>query len=194
MNCLPRVFYTRPTVAVARALLGQRLVRTWNGQRLAGRIIEVEAYTGLDDAASHAYRGRTARNAPMFGPPGHVYVFFIYGMHWMFNVVARPENAQPSAGAILVRALAPEEGLDVMRERRRGCPDHLLTNGPARLAQALAIDGSLSGMDLCNHPEICIEAGDPLPDAAIACGPRVGVTGDELARARPWRFWTSVGT
>jgi DNA-3-methyladenine glycosylase len=106
-------------------------------------------------------------------------------MHWMFNVVAR-ENGP---GAVLVRALVPEEGLEVMRAHRRGQPDRLLANGPARLAQALAIDSALNGADLCTHPEIFIEWGVPVTDAAVACGPRVGVRGDEQARTRPWRFW-----
>jgi DNA-3-methyladenine glycosylase len=189
VNRLPRSFYARPTLTVARALLGQRLVRTLYGQRLAGRIVEVEAYGGADDAASHAHRGRTPRNAPMFGPPGHAYVYFIYGMHWMFNVVARQDGLDVPAGAVLVRALSPEEGLATMRQLRVGRPERDLTNGPARLAQALAIDGSLTGVDLCTHPHIFIESGTPLPDAAVACGPRVGVVGDESAQARPWRFW-----
>jgi DNA-3-methyladenine glycosylase len=205
MSRLPRSFYARPTPAVARDLLGRRLVRVLHpgllaasadashrssagsegAQRLSGRIIEVEAYTGTEDAASHASRGRTARNAPMFGVPGHAYVYFIYGMHWMFNVVAR-ENGP---GAVLVRALVPEEGLEVMRAHRGGQPDRLLTNGPARLAQALAIDSALNGADLCTHAEIFIEWGVPVTDAAVARGPRVGVSGDEAARTRPWRFW-----
>jgi DNA-3-methyladenine glycosylase len=182
---LPRSFYARPTLVVAQDLLGRRLVRVLGDQRLAGRIVEVEAYAGADDAASHAYRGRTPRNAPMFGAPGHAYVYFIYGMHWMFNVVAHPD-APP--GAVLIRALSPEEGLDVMRAHRGERSDKALTSGPARLAQALAIDGLLNGADLCAH-EIFIEPGAPPSDEAVACGPRVGVSGDERARTRPWRFW-----
>ena len=103
----------------------------------------------------------------------------------MFNVVARQEGP----GAVLVRALVPEDGLDEMRVRRGGRPDTLLTNGPARLAQALGIDGSLNGVDLCVHPDIFIEPGESLPDEAVGCGPRVGVSGDELARTCHWRFW-----
>lgn len=183
-NRLPRNFYARPTPSVARDLLGRQLVRVFQGQRLAGLIVEAEAYIGNDEA-SHAHRGCTPRNAPMFGVPGGAYVYFIYGMHWMFNVVAH----QRPPGAVLIRALAPQEGLDVMRTRRGGQPDRLLTNGPARLAQALAIDKALNGVDLVTHPEIFIEPGAPPPDQAIACGPRVGVGGDELARTRPWRFW-----
>jgi DNA-3-methyladenine glycosylase len=190
---LPRSFYARPTLLVARALLGQRLVRVLDAGhapgRLAGCIVEVEAYTGADDAASHAYRGPTPRNAPMFGPPGHAYVYFIYGVHWMFNVVAHQDGPGAAPGAVLVRALLPQEGLAVMRERRGGRPDRDLANGPARLAQALGIDGRLNGVDLCAHPQLFIEPGTSLADEAVACGPRVGVGGDELAQARPWRFW-----
>jgi DNA-3-methyladenine glycosylase len=169
---------------VARDLLGRDLVRVFQGQRLAGRIVETEAYTGSDDLASHACRGRTPRATLMFGAPGCAYVYLIYGMHWMFNVVAH----QPPPGAVLVRALAPQEGQDAMRVHR-GQAERLLTNGPARLAQALAIDAQFNGADLVAHPHIFIESGAPLPDQAIACGPRVGVRGDELARTRPWRFW-----
>ena len=191
MTRLPRSFYARPTLAVARALLGQSLVRVLDadgarGQRLAGQIVEVEAYTGADDAASHAHRGRTARNAPMFGPPGHAYVYFIYGMHWMFNVVAHPQDLP---GAVLVRALVPQEGHDIMRAHRGGRADVILTSGPARLAQALAIDGAFSGIDLCSSEQLFIEPGLPVTDEQVACGPRVGVTGGQVAKTRPWRLW-----
>ena len=181
---LPRSFYARPTPLVARDLLGRQLVRLFQGQRLAGIIVEAEAYTANDEA-SHAHRGRTPRNKVMFGPPGGAYVYFIYGMHWMFNVVAH----QSPPGAVLIRALAPREGLDVMRAHRGGRPERLLTSGPARLAQALAIDKALNAVDLVTHPDIFIEAGTPPPDEAIACGPRVGITAGEPARTRPWRFW-----
>jgi DNA-3-methyladenine glycosylase len=125
----------------------------------------------------------------MFGPPGHAYVYFIYGIHWMFNVVARQDGPDDAPGAVLVRALAPQEGLAIMRERRGGRPDKDLTSGPARLAQALGIDGELNGVDLCTHPRLFVEPGASPPDEAVACGPRVGVVGDELARSRPWRLW-----
>ncbi len=184
MTRLPRSFFARPTPTVARDLLGRDLVRVFQGQRLTGSIVETEAYTGSDDLASHARRGRTPRTTVMFGTPGCAYVYFCYGMHWLFNVVAH----QPPPGAVLLRALAPQQGLDVMR-LHRGQPDRLLTNGPARLAQALAIDKQFNSADLAAHPHIFIETGTPLPDNAIACGPRVGVGGDELARTRPWRFW-----
>jgi DNA-3-methyladenine glycosylase len=198
MSRLPRSFYARHPLVVARDLLGCRLVRVWGSQsqaeqfepdgvarRLSGYIVEVEAYTGIDDAASHARRGPTKRNAPMFGVPGHAYVYFVYGMHWMFNVVAREDGP----GAVLVRALVPDQGLDVMRTNRGGRSDRLLASGPARLTQAMAIDGLLNGVDLCTHPGIFIESGRSVPEEAVVRGPRVGVTGDELARTRPWRLW-----
>ncbi len=188
MERQPYTFYAQSPVSTARALLGQRLVRIMeDGQRLAGRIVEAEAYGGTDDMPSHAYRGLTPRNRPMFGPPGHAYVYFIYGMYWMFNVVA---HAETPPGAVLIRALEPEEGIDLMRDHRHGQPYDQLTNGPARLAQALAIDGALNDVDLCTHPRLFIEPCAPLPDEAIACGPRVRPPGtDEEAKLRPWRFW-----
>lgn len=183
---LSRSFYARDTCSVARDLLGKRLVRLDKGRCLACSIVEAEAYYGAEDAASHAYRGRTQRNGPMFGPAGHSYVYFIYGMHWMFNVVAHVDGMP---GAILIRAAAPEEGVEVMRALRGNKPDAVLANGPARLAQALGIDGALNDVDLCTPEVITIEQGVAIPEAAIACGPRVRVPGDRHARTRPWRFW-----
>jgi len=183
---LPRTFYARDTRLVARELLGKRVVRFLGRQRLAGIIVEAEAYAGTDDAASHAYRGRTSRNWPMFGSPGHAYVYFVYGMHWMFNIVAHEEDWP---GAILIRALEPEAGLSVMCQHRGGKPTRVLTNGPAKLAQALAIDDALNGADLCTHGAITIESGLVIPDASIVCGPRLRVPGDEQAKTRLWRFW-----
>jgi DNA-3-methyladenine glycosylase len=195
-----RSFYNRPTLVVARDLLGQRLVRVLTPKELtklslddypgegcvilSGLITEVEAYSGAEDAASHASNGPTPRNAPMFGPPGHAYVYLIYGMHWMFNVVAH----QNAPGAVLIRAILPETGLELMQRLRGGVPDHLLTDGPARLAKALAIEDSLNGVDLCHRPDIYIESGRPVRDGAVVRGPRVGVTGDALALSRPWRL------
>ena len=145
MDRLPRDFYSRDTVTVARALLGQRLVRDLEGQRVSGRIVEVEAYDGQRDQASHARSGPTERNASMFGPPGHAYVYFIYGMHYCFNVVTEPKG---NGAAALVRALEPVEGLDEMRARRSGWDGVALTNGPAKLCYALGIDRDLDGADL----------------------------------------------
>ena len=122
----------------------------------------------------------------MFGPPGNAYVYFIYGMHWMFNIVAHP---QESPGAILIRALDPVVGIDMMRQLRGGPPDRNLTNGPAKLAQALAIDGSLNNLDLCTDPNLYLTAGTLTEGESIVAGPRMRVPGGEEARTRPWRFW-----
>ncbi len=184
-NRLERSFYDRDTLIVARELLGKRLVRQIDGARLAGRIVETEAYT-QDDAACHASRGRTPRTAVMFGPPGHAYVYFIYGMHHCFNVVTESEG---TAGAVLIRALEPLEGLDQMLARRRGHSGVALTNGPARLCYALGIDRTLNGVDLVTGDRLWIESDQTIPDAQIACGPRIGVRGDERALNCPWRFW-----
>lgn len=186
MSRLERAFFARDTLTVARALLGQRLVRLLDGKRLAGRIVEVEAYIGEDDLASHARFGRTRRNAPMYGPPGHAYVYFIYGMHYCLNVVTEQEGFP---AAVLIRALEPVEGIEVMRVHRGGVLDGQLTSGPARLCQALAVDRRFDGADLCAPDALLfIEGAVSLPDEAIVTGPRVGVRGDERARTAPWRF------
>lgn len=183
---LSRDFYTREPDEVARDLLGTRLVRvTTEGTRI-GRIVETEAYRGTCDPASHAYRGRTDRNLPMFGPPGHVYIYFIYGMHWMFNISAHTDS---TPGAILIRALEPVEGVDLMRRSRHGQQGRHLTNGPAKLAQAMSIDASLNDLDLCASDSLYLIEGSPRKDEVVATGPRIRVSGDELARTRPWRFW-----
>jgi DNA-3-methyladenine glycosylase len=185
MPRLEREFYARDTLTVARELLGQRLVRRWNGRTLAGRIVEVEAYV-QDDEACHASRGRTARNAVMFGPPGTAYVYFIYGMHHCFNAVTEPEG---SAAAVLVRALEPLVGLDVMRRHRKGRQGVELTNGPAKLCYALGIDRGLNGADLVSGQTIWIERDRGVEEASVARGPRIGVRGDERALTAPWRLW-----
>jgi DNA-3-methyladenine glycosylase len=183
---LPRSFYARDTVQVARELLGQLLVRQLDGRRIAGRIVETEAYVGEDDAACHAAAGRTARNAVMFGPAGYAYVYFVYGMHYCFNTVT--EEAGHGA-AVLVRALEPLEGLDAMRRHRRGRDGVELTNGPAKLCYALAIDRALNGVDLVRGEELWLERDLYISDAEVATGSRIGVRGDERALTVPWRFW-----
>ena len=186
MPRLDRTFFVRDTLRVARELLGQRLVRAWAGQRIAGRIVEAEAYIGQDDAACHASRGRTARNAVMFGPAGHAYVYLIYGMHYCFNIVTEVDGF---AAAVLVRALQPIESLEVMRSRRPGRSDGELTNGPAKLCSALVIDRALNGADLVTGDELWVEEDDPVPEAWVSTGVRVGVRGDTRALTVPWRFW-----
>jgi DNA-3-methyladenine glycosylase len=187
MGRLLRAFYARDTLTVARELLGQRLVRLLDGQRIAGRIVEVEAYIGEEDEACHAAPGRTARNAVMYGPAGHAYVYFIYGMHHCFNVVTEREGFP---AAVLVRALEPVEGIDVMRAHRRGRDGVELTNGPAKLCYALAVDRALNGVDLVASTELWIERDVAIEDGQVATGPRVGVRGDERALTVAWRFWS----
>ncbi len=174
---------------MALGLLGALLVRQLaDGLLLVGRIVETEAYSGPTDGASHARSGRTARNGVMFGEPGHAYVYFTYGMHWMLNLVGRESQ---EAGAVLLRALTPLRGLPSMRSRRNHRPDAQLTNGPARLCQALAVDGSLNGEDVCNpRGQILVAAGEPVAPERVATGPRVGVAyAHEPWRSHPLRFW-----
>ena len=183
MPRLPRKFYDRPTEPVARELLGQRLVHLYQGRRLSGLITETEAYIGQDDLACHARFGLTPRSEVMFGPPGHAYVYFTYGMHWMLNVVT---EAQGFPAAVLIRALLPDEGLDVMRvlRPRPARTPARLTDGPAKLAQALAIDKRLNGHDLCARAaELFIERAAPVPDEAVVLGPRIGLDNTP----EPWK-------
>jgi len=185
---LPRPFFARPTLEVARALLGARLVRIEaDGQRTAGIIVETEAYIGQEDLACHARAGLTPRTRVMFGPPGHAYVYFTYGMHWLFNCVTEAEGFP---AAVLVRALQPVEGLERIASRRRGRPHRTWTDGPAKLCQALAIDGAFHGADLC-APEarLFLEAGESIPDERVTIGPRVGLYSvPEPWKSIPWRF------
>lgn len=184
---LGREFFARDTLEVARDLLGRRLVRIIDGKRVSGRIVETEGYVGEQDEASHAHPGPTSRNAPMYGPPGHAYVYLIYGMYHCFNVVTE-ERGYPAA--VLIRALEPVEGLDAMREQRGGRPEHQLTSGPGRLCQALAIDLEFDGADLCvPGARLFLEGGDPVPSGCVATGPRINVRGDRAAVSIPWRFY-----
>jgi len=183
---LRRQFYDRPTLEVARDLLGQRLVRVLDGHRLSGLIVETEAYVGQEDLASHARFGRTPRSEIMFGPPGHAYVYFTYGMHWMLNFVTEVKGYP---AAVLIRALQPMEGVEVMR-RRRHHPDHILTNGPAKLAQAMNIDKGLNGCDLCAREAVLfVERAPSVPEAEVVRGPRVGLGETrEPWLSKPWNF------
>jgi DNA-3-methyladenine glycosylase len=186
-DLLSRDFYDRPTLQVARALLGGRLVRILDGQRLAGILLETEAYVGEDDLACHARSGRTRRNAPMYGPPGHAYVYFTYGMHWMLNVVTEAEGFP---AAVLLRAVQPVEGIEILSARRRGGD----TGGPARLTQALAVEGLHNGLDLCTREAgLWIETGEPVAGTDVLTGPRVGLaTVPEPWKSLPWRFRVKV--
>jgi DNA-3-methyladenine glycosylase len=181
--CLLQAFYARPTLTVARELLGMRLVRLLDGVRLAGIISEAEAYIGEEDLACHARSGRTPRNSVMYGPPGFAYVYFTYGMHWMLNAVT--EQAGFPA-AVLLRAIQPVDGLDIISARRQGRD----TLGPAKLTQALAVDAAFNGADLCTPAAgLWIEAGSPVADTVVLTGPRVGLyTVPEPWKSKPWRF------
>ncbi len=183
---LRHAFFARDTLMVARDLLGRRLARLVDGNRLTGTIVETEAYVGEGDEASHASPGLTRRNASMYGPPGHAYVYLIYGIHHCFNVVTEREGFP---AAVLIRALEPLDGLDVMRRRRGGRVDEELTAGPGRLCEALAIDLQLNGADLCSpEARLFLEAGLPVRDEDVVAGPRINVRGDEAAVRAPWRF------
>lgn len=177
---LSRAFYARDALLVAPDLLNKVVV---HGDR-AGRIVEVEAYRGADDPASHAYRGRTARTEVMFGPAGHLYVYFSYGMHWCANAVTGPAG---EAGAVLIRALAPLRGVDQMRLARSAARREVdLANGPAKACQALGIDGTHDGIDLTRAgSEVTIVDVGLVPPPAPVVGPRVGIS---VAVDRPWRF------
>lgn len=167
---------------VARRLLGCILERELDGQILRGRIVEVEAYDQTD-AASHSYRGKTERTAVMFGPAGHLYVYFTYGMHYCCNIVVGEEG---HGAAVLIRALEPLAGLDLIRERRHGRPDAELTDGPAKLCQAFSIDRRLNGHDLQTPPLRLLQA-EPIPADRIITTPRIGIS---QAKDVPWRFVT----
>ncbi|HLH78561.1 MAG TPA: DNA-3-methyladenine glycosylase [Candidatus Binataceae bacterium] len=191
-NRLPRSFYARPVLVVARQCIGQILVRRSAEGETAGRIVEAEAYRGPRDLAAHSARGRTRRTEAMFGPPGHAYLFLLYGRSWAINLVTGQEN-QPHA--VLIRALEPVRGLDLMA-RRRGRPAHSreLCNGPGKLTQALAIDGRDYGRDLCGD-ELYLQAGW---HGKIACSARINVAYAGAWADKPWRFyevgnrWVSV--
>lgn len=184
---LPRDFYHRSTLLVARDLLGARLVRIADDQRVSGIILETEAYVGEDDQASHARAGRTKRTQIMYGPPGFAYVYFTYGKHWLFNCVTE-EEGYPAA--VLIRAIQPEEGTEFIAQNRAGRPREEWTNGPAKLCQALAIDGSLKGVDLCS-PEspLFLEKGETFPPSSVTKSPRVGLNFvPEPWKSKSWRF------
>ncbi len=198
MTIFTRDFFAQPTLKVARNLLGQRLVRELKGRRLSGLIVETEAYIGPVDSANHASKGRTPRSEGMFGSPGYAYVYFVYGMHYMFNLVT---EAVDFPAAVLVRAIEPNEGLDLMwplRQQRTRLSDLSqigLTNGPAKLCQALAIDSALNGWDVTQGQILWLEASSPVPDTAVMTGPRIGINyAHPKDQAALWRFWIRDNT
>jgi DNA-3-methyladenine glycosylase len=181
---LPRDFYAQQTLQAAQALLGTRLVRVHADGVTTGMILETEAYVGPEDQASHAWRGRTPRTAVMFGPPGFAYVYVIYGLHHCLNVVTEPEGYP---AAVLIRAVQPEEGLDLMRARRRKQELALLASRPGRLSQAFGIDRDLNGVDLCGDTLFIEDQRRPPP--TIVATPRIGVDYAGLWKEMPWRFY-----
>ncbi|MFG2190887.1 DNA-3-methyladenine glycosylase [Streptomyces sp. NPDC048639] len=184
---LPRDFFDRPVLEVAPDLLGRTLVRTTPEGTIEVRLTEVEAYDGSTDPGSHAYRGRTARNATMFGPPGHAYVYFIYGMWFAMNLVCGPVDR---ASAVLLRAGEITEGAELARTRRPTArKDSQLAQGPARLATALDVDRALNGVDICTGPgsALSVLEGEPVDRDRVRSGPRTGVGGE--GAVHPWRFW-----
>jgi DNA-3-methyladenine glycosylase len=191
---LGRTFFARPALVVARDLLGCVLVVDRPVGRVGVRLTEVEAYDGEADPGSHAFRGPTPRNAVMYGPAGHLYVYFTYGMHWCANVVCGPEGV---AAAVLLRGGEIVEGLDLARSRRPSAKsDRDLARGPARLASALGIGADDYGADLCapasgpDRPLQWVTRDRRAAGDAVRTGPRVGISGaGGDSAAYPWRFW-----
>lgn len=183
MKILSRNFYERPTLQVARDLIGARLVRILDGIKLVGLITETEAYISEKDLACHAKAGLTPRTAPMYGEAGHAYVYFTYGNHWMLNVVTEREGFP---AVVLIRAIQPIKGVEIMSERRQGRD----TFGPGKLTQAMGIDKALNTADLTGTASgLWIEAGYFVPNKNVTKGPRVGLNNTpEPWLSKPWRF------
>ena len=185
---LPRQFYTRSdTLEIAKDLLGKVLVvPTKTGERVSGIIVETEAYLGAEDKAAHSYNNRrTKRTETMFAVGGTVYIFFIYGMYFQFNIVVGEID---TPHAILVRAVEPSENIEMMRERRGKMADKNLTSGPGKLCIALDIDRRFNNADLTKN-EIWLEEGEKFSTENIACGKRIGIDYAEEYAEKPWRFW-----
>lgn len=187
MNCLPESFFLADATVVARALLGKRLVRVVDGQRVSGVISETEAYCGEADMACHARKGKTRRNAVMYGVGGRAYIYFTYGMHWCLNAVC---GAEGYPAAVLIRAILPQEGQDFIAARREGVSPALWCNGPAKLCKALSIDGVLNDTPLTDSKNpIFIEKGTRVAEREIYSSPRVGIqSAPEPWRSINWRY------
>jgi len=181
LNILPREFYLKNTVTVAKNLLGKRIIRKIGRREISGIIIETEAYRHKDDPASHAFRKITERNRIMFGDVGMSYVYFTYGMHYCFNVVAK--NPKIAAGAVLIRAIKPEKGIKIMQENRKITNLKSLTNGPAKLTQALEITKEQHGIDLTKHSKLFITEG--IKPKKISASARIGI---KEAIEKLWNF------
>ena len=187
MEVLSASFYARDTVEVARDLIGKTLVRQDGADRISGMIIETEAYRGEEDLACHCRAGRTPRTEIMYGPAGRAYVYLIYGMYWLLNVVT---EAAGNPGAVLIRAIEPLNGVEVIAQRRAGQARRNWTNGPGKLSLALDIQGNMNGVDICSSTgPLYITQGEDVSPEIIRTGPRVGLeTVPEPWRSKEWRF------
>ncbi len=183
MSLVKRSFYARDTVQVAKELLGKILVRNIGGNLVSGVIVETEAYKYTDDEASHSFRGMTGRNKAMFGQVGMAYVYFTYGMHYCVNAVAKSDDYL--AGAILIRSIIPKQGIDFMSRQRKISDISNLTNGPAKLTQALKITKKEYGEDLTIRSNLYIVDGIKVKKSEITSGPRVGI---KKATDKRWNF------
>ena len=188
---LGRDFYLREPLAVARDLIGKQLVSMVHGSRVSGIIYETEAYDGEKDLACHARTGKTRRNQVMYGTGGYAYVYFTYGMHWMFNCVTG-ETGYPAA--VLIRAIQPTQGLDIIRAIREPIKRQHWCDGPAKLTRSLGITGDQNGIDICDRKSlIVIENGPDFPDELVKTTPRVGIDHtSEPWKSIPWRFIADI--
>ena len=188
---LPTSFYARPATEVAPDLLGDILVRRLpDGTRISGRIVETEAYSGIDDLASHGRRAPTPRSRPMWGAPGHSYVYFTYGKYWMSNITCDVDGVP---GAVLIRAIEPVEGIAEMALRRPGVPRRALTSGPARLCLAMEITRALNEVPVTSEAAgFWVEAGEAVSSELVRTGPRIGIdSAPEPWRSIQWRWWVA---
>lgn len=196
MMMIKKNFYNQKTIKVARELLDKFLVRKIGKKIISGKIVETEAYVGPNDLASHASRGKTARTAPMFGPPGHAYIYLVYGLNFCFNIVTERKNYP---AAVLVRALEPAEGINLMRRHRPSLKNKKLnsqfsiikhlTNGPGKLCQALKIDKSLNNFDLTKNTLWLEDRGLKIKPSEIVAAKRIGVDYAGQYKNKPWRFY-----
>ncbi len=186
MKLLPREFYSRDTSVVARELLGKKLVRRIGGTTISGTIIETEAYKHRGDPASHAYAGMTERNRAMFGEVGMAYIYFTYGMYYCVNAVAKSQHVK--AGAVLIRAVRPDRGVDMMAKNRKNKRFEELADGPAKLTQAMGIDGRLYGADLSKRGELFIAEGMG-EKIRIRASARIGIS---KAADKKWNYKISI--
>lgn len=187
MKKIKKNFYNQKTLKVAKLLLGKFLIRKIGKKTIAGKIVETEGYVGPNDLASHASRGRTPRTSIMFGPPGHAYIYLIYGLNYCFNIVTE-KNDYPAA--VLIRAVEPAEGVDLMRKNRKMAEkDVNLANGPGKLCQAMQIDKSLNNIDLAGNVLWLEDRGIKILPKNIVAKKRIGVDYAKEYKNKPWRFY-----